>query len=121
MQLAGGEPGVAAGGMYASHLVTPAEAASQNANMFVTPITNLREAAAVLARQDAYIECAAQNILSYFLRMDSVAIGKIDKVFFKEVAKAILAQKPEPTFKDIARYVLTHPVVIQSVDASAGI
>ncbi len=111
-----GELGRSLNGLMASHLLNPAEAASEHSNMFGHDVANLAEAARVVAGQSTFVPCAARRYLDFVLAVPFDTIDYQPELFEQVAASA----GPDPQFGQIAEALLTHPVVIQSIASSLG-
>jgi hypothetical protein len=109
-----GELGRSLNGLMASHLIDPTEAGSERSNMFGQEVANLAEAARVVASQATFVPCAARRFLDFVL---AVPFDTIDyqPQLFREVAAVA---GPDPQLTEIAKALLTHPVVVQSIASS---
>jgi hypothetical protein len=110
-----GELGRSVNGLMASHLQNPAEAASEQSNMFGQTVMNLKDAARVVASQSTFAPCAARRFLDFTLGVPSGSID-YDERIFEEVV--IATQATDPTLQAILLSLFTHPVVIESVTSS---
>ena len=111
-----GELGRSLNGLMASHLTTPAEASSERSNMFGQDVTNLADAARVVATQATFVPCAARRFLDFVLAVPFDTIDYPEQLF-EQVAEGA---GPDPQFSQIAQSLLTHPVVVQSIASSQG-
>jgi hypothetical protein len=100
----------------ASHFEVPEVAASEASQMFGTPVANLAEAGRVLAEHPIFLQCAAQNVLEYTLRIDTA--GPLGKAVSSDMLERIAARAEEdhvdPTFSDIVHAVFTDPDVVRT-------
>jgi hypothetical protein len=111
-----GELGRSTDGLMASHFETPAIAESEASQLFGTPVANLAEAGQVLAEHPIFIQCAAQNVLEYTLRIDTAGpLGKaVDSDMLERIAARAEETHVDPTFPDIVHAVFTDPDVVRT-------
>lgn len=111
-----GELGRSTNGLMASHFAVPEVAASEASQMFGTSVSNLAEAGRVLSEHPVFLQCAAQNVLEYTLRIDTA--GPLGKAVSSDMLERIAAHAEEdhvdPTFPDIVHAVFTDPDVVRT-------
>lgn len=113
-----GQLGESFDGLMASHLVDPAEAASEQSQILGQPVANLAEAARVLAQSPEFRECAAHRILSFGLDLDQAA--GIDPALLTEITEAAVARSPDPTYRDLVVATFSSPKVIATTIAEVA-
>jgi hypothetical protein len=91
----------------ASHMDAPADAASESAQWWGSPVANLAEGAAVMAKAPKFRECAVQQLLDLGVGLDlGFATGvkglAVLPGFLSEIAAAVSAQNPDPTIQELA-------------------
>jgi hypothetical protein len=106
-----GELGRAVGGLYASHLAAPEEAAVPSSQMLGHPVGNLAEAGAVLAESPELASCTTRGVLEYVLRLEQGA--EIDPALIGDIAAGLAPA--QSTFADYAIAVFTNRRVIETV------
>ena len=106
-----GELGRAVGGLYASHLETPAEAAVPSSQMLGQPVADLREAGAVLAASPQLAACTTQGVLEYVVGLEQGT--EVDPSLIGEIAGGLTPA--EATFADYVIAVFTSRRVIDAV------
>ncbi len=109
-----GELGRGLGGLFASHLENPDEAALPASQMLGQPVADLREAGAVLAASPELASCTARSVLEYALALEQGS--EIDASLIAEIAAPLSAA--EATFADYAVAVFSNRRVIDSVTQS---
>ncbi|MBL8744483.1 MAG: hypothetical protein JNK04_25420 [Myxococcales bacterium] len=112
-----GELGRSVNGLMASHFEDPVEAASEASQIFGTPVANLAEAAATLSEHPVFVQCAAQNILEYTLRIDTAGpLGKtVDADLLERIADSTEAPGHKPTYAEIVEATFSDPGVVFTV------
>jgi hypothetical protein len=112
-----GELGRSLNGLMTSHFEDPAEAASEESQMFGKPVANLAEAAAVLSEHSVFVQCAAQNALEYTLRIDTAGpLGKtVDAELLGRIAESAGAPAHKPTYAEIVKATFSDPGVVLTV------
>ncbi|NUP07891.1 MAG: hypothetical protein HOW73_17735 [Polyangiaceae bacterium] len=112
-----GELGRSFNGLMTSHFKEPADMASEKSQMFGTEVNNLAEAAHVLSDDPLFLQCSAQNLLEYTLRIDTAGpLGKtVDKDMLARIADTASAESAEPTFPEIVAATFTDPDVVRTV------
>lgn len=112
-----GELGRSFGGLMTSHFKEPLEAASEKSQLFGTEVNNIAEAAQVLSGDPLFLQCTAQNLLEYTLRIDTAGpLGKtVDEEMLARIAETASSAHSDPTFADIAFATFTDPDVVRTV------
>ena len=112
-----GELGRSLNGLMASHFEDPTEAASEESQIFGTPVTNLAEAASALSEHPVFVQCAAQNVLEYTLRIDTAGpLGKtVDAELLGRIAESTEAPGHKPTYAEIVKATFSDPGVVLTV------
>lgn len=113
-----GELGRSVGGLMTSHMIDPAAAASESAQMFGQDVANLAEAAQALAQSDAFLPCQVGNIVNHVFSGASA----VDPRMLRAIAEDAAANSSAPTYTDLVVAAFTHPRVILSVvgDGTGG-
>ncbi|MBL9024245.1 MAG: hypothetical protein JNL21_18775 [Myxococcales bacterium] len=118
-----GELGRSTDGLMASHFEVESVAASEASQLFGTPVANLAEAGRALAEHPIFLQCAAQNVLEYTLRIDTA--GPLGKAVSSDMLEAIAARAEEdhldPTFPEIVHAVFTDADVVRTTLLTATI
>ncbi len=111
-----GELGRSVNGLMASHFEAPEDAENEASQMFGTPVANLAEAGAVIAEHPIFLQCAAQNVLEYTLRIDTAGpLGKaVDSDMLERIAAKAEEEHVDPTFQQIVHAVFTDPDVVRT-------
>ncbi|MFK7822733.1 MAG: cytochrome c [Oligoflexales bacterium] len=102
-------------GLYTSHFLPESSAQEEESEFFGTPVKNLREAANVLAKDPEFVNCAAKNILGFYLRLKDTTILSVDEALFEDITNKTLAISTDPSFGDLIVSVFTHPEIIRSM------
>ncbi len=110
-----GELGRSHGGLMASHLEDPAEAASEASQLFGREVANLAEAAAVLASSDAFRSCAARRLLEHALALDDSVV--VDPDLLHAIATRAGG---DPSLGALMVETFSDPIVVESVLAGIG-
>jgi hypothetical protein len=112
-----GELGRSLNGLMASHFEDPAEATSEQSQMFGKPVANLAEAANALSEHPVFVQCAAQNVLEYTLRIDTAGpLGKtVDAELLSRIAHGAGAPSHKPTYAEIVKATFSDPGVVLTV------
>ncbi|HLU66678.1 MAG TPA: hypothetical protein VKZ63_10405 [Kofleriaceae bacterium] len=106
-----GELGRSVGGLFASHLADPAEAASPASQMLGVPVADLGEAGRVLGESQVMTECMARNILEYGAGLEPGA--KIAAELISEIAAEL--SPGQATFADLVLAVFGNQRVYQTL------
>ena len=111
-----GELGRSLNGLMASHFQSPADAADESSQMFGLEVQNLAEAGQAIAEHPIFLQCAAQNILEYTLRIDTAGpLGKaVDAGMLEQIAQRAEEDHIDPTFQDLVHAVFTNPDVVRT-------
>lgn len=111
-----GELGRSTNGLMASHFEAPEDASKESSQMFGQDVENLAEAAHAIAEHPIFLQCAAQNILEYTLRIDTAGpLGKaVDVGMLEEIAMRAEEDHIDPTFQDLVHAVFTNPDVVRT-------
>ncbi len=111
-------PGVEAGrsknNLYTSHLNTSAKS-SEESQMFGHTVSNLAEAAKVMTESPLFLQCGIRNVLQYYLRLLQNEADGINEDLIETIHQKILNESKDPTFQQIIKQALIHPLVIESV------
>ena len=80
-------------------------------------MANLAEAAATLSEHPVFVQCAAQNILEYTLRIDTAGpLGKtVDADLLERIADSTEAPGHKPTYAEIVEATFSDPGVVFTV------
>lgn len=114
LQAPDAELGVSPGGLFTSHFADPAEAALPRSQMLGQPAEDLAEAAAILAASPEFLQCTANGVLDYTLRLDERS--KVPRDLLVDIAEEIAAAE-SATFQRILVASLAHPRVIDAATA----
>jgi hypothetical protein len=112
------QPGNSFNGTATSHMVDPAEAASEQSQMFGEPVENLHGAAQVMAWHPVFLECAARNLLDHALRLDTSS--PVSRSLLASIGDAAVARSPDPSLADLMMATFSHPEVVHSTLAQLG-
>jgi hypothetical protein len=109
-----GELGNGLNGTLTSHFETPDVASSEKSQIFGKDVNNLAEAAQVVADHPIFLQCAAQNIIEYTLRVEIAgALGKsVSADVLADIAKDA---GNSATFADLVRATFTDPDIVLTV------
>jgi len=112
-----GELGRSLNGLMASHFEDPAEASNEESQLFGTPVADLGEAGKVLSEHPIFVQCAAQNLLEYTLRIDTAGpLGKtVDAELLERIATSTEAPGHKPSYAEIVKATFTDPGVVLTV------
>jgi hypothetical protein len=91
----------------ASHMDAAADAASESAQWWGTPIANLAEGAAVMAKAPTFRECAVQQLLDLGVGLDlgfdtQVKGLAVLPAFLTDIANSVATASPDPTIQELA-------------------
>jgi hypothetical protein len=117
-----GELGRSFGGLMTSHFINPARAADERSQLFGTEVANLAEAASVLADHPVFVQCAAQNVLEYALRIDTAGpLGKaVSPEMLERIAMTAEEAGPNPSFGQIVHATLSDVDVVRTTLLAIG-
>ena len=102
-------------GLYTSHFLPENLAENEESEFFGEPAKNLGEAAKILAKDPQFMNCAAKNILGFYLRLKDTTLIEVDESLFEDIANRALAQSNDPSFGDLIISVFSHPDIIRSM------
>lgn len=115
-----GEPGRSPSGTFTSHMQSPVKAASSASVMFGKPVSNLREAALILAQSKQFLNCSVRNTIRFGLKMSQSDAKDIPLSTIEGLAGKIRAMAPDPTWQMMIEQIFTDPVVIESALRAGG-
>ena len=112
-----GQLGEGNDGTFASHWESPELSKLESSDWFGSPVANLAEAGAVIAKHDRFKECTLQQMLDLAIGLnptyDTGIKGlKVDPVFLAEVATSVTSKNPDPPLQDLAVALLSDVRVI---------
>lgn len=107
LQSSSGQLGEGDHDTFASHMEATTDAGSESAQWFGSPVANLAEGAAVMAKNPKFRECAVQQLLDLGVGVDPSFDTKIKGLvvmpkFLEEIAKSVSDQSPDPTIQQLA-------------------
>lgn len=112
-----GELGRSTNGLFASHMKDPVQANDETSQMFGKQVSNLREAALVVAENDVFLECQSESLLNFGLQVDGSRSPP------KEVVKQITdAAKDggDATFGKLVVAIFNNPTIVMGVVSGTG-
>jgi len=107
LQSTSGQLGEADHDLFASHMEAATDAGSESAQWFGSPVANLAEGAAVMAKNPKFHECAVQQLLDLGVGVDLGFDTKVKGLvvmpdFLTEIAKSVSDINPDPTIQELA-------------------
>lgn len=109
-----GELGNGLNGTATSHFETPEVASSESSQIFGKEVQNLAEAAKVVVEHPIFLQCAAQNLLEYTLRVEIA--GPLGKSVSADVLAGIAKEAGDAAaFADIVRATFSDPHIVLTV------
>lgn len=108
-----GELGRSLNGLMTSHFNDPTRAADEGSQLFGQQVTNLADAARVLASSEPFLPCQAKAVLQHTFGLGESA--EIDRDMLKAIAAKAREINSDPTYADLAVATFTEPRVILSV------
>jgi hypothetical protein len=97
----------------------PAEAKSEQSQMFGIQVDNLRDAAWVLANSPQFTSCQVRNLIEFVTGIHTTTFVS-PKVLAEVTAQATSDGTVQPTFPELVLHTFSHPRVIEAVTAGAG-
>lgn len=109
-----GELGRSKNGLMASHFVDPTAAASEESQLFGTPVKNLGDAARVLTQNHVFLECASRNVVEYGLGLTKPP--QLEPTLLADLAeRARTFGGSDPSLGAIAIATLTHEDIQRAI------
>lgn len=114
----GAQLGESEAGLFASHLESPEESASERSQILGVPVENLGEAGRVIAQSDKFLACSSRSLVEYAFALD--LSHSVSTATFARIAEQLRAEGVDPSLQDILVATFSEPAVVLSAVAGLG-